>query len=369
MNIQSLPKALIIVFTSLCFYQNIFAQDKLYQDTSTHKAPKIVVGIGAGMLNYYGDIGYNKVNQPMQFKGGYNLDVQYNFSKNLGLNFFLLGGKFFGEENSIARNLNFESQIFNEGLILRYNFGPKDPYKYQRITPFIGVGIGFLSYVTKSDLYDANGVQYNYWTDGSIRSLPQSSPNAENATLLNRDYVYETEVGSGNTITIPINLGFKFQVTPNIFLRLETTFNFTMTNQIDYVQVGQFVGNHANDNFLYSAITLNYDFGALTKPPKYKVDYNGVDYDGLIKEGTAEEEKIKSEPAAIPENQDVQPSSSVNEATANNIPNDLRKFDLNEDGYIDASEISAAIDAFFENKDGITVDQIYKLIDYFFDQK
>lgn len=369
MNIQSLSKTLILAFTLLCFIQNSNAQDKTYTDTSEHKAPKIVVGIGAGMLNYYGDIGYDKLNQPMQFKGGYNIDVQYNFCKNLGLNLFLMGGRIFGNENSIARNLNFESQIFNEGLLLRYNFGPCGPYKYPRITPFIGAGVGFLSYVTKSDLLGANGVAYNYWTDGSIRSLPQNSPNAENATMLNRDYVYETEVGSGNTVTFPINIGFKFQVTPNIFLRLETTFNFTMTNEIDYVQVGQFVGNHPYDNFLYSAITLNYDFGALTKPAKYKVDYRGVDYDALIKEGTAEEDKIKSEPAAIPENQDVQPSSAANEAAVNNIPNDLRKFDLNEDGYIESSEISAAIDAFFENKDGITIDQVYKLIDYFFDQK
>ena len=366
MNKQSCFKTLLVVCSFLCFYQNTKAQ--LYQDTSEHKAPNIVVGIGAGMLNYYGDISYNKLNQPMPFKGGYNIDVQYNFCKNLGLNLFLLGGRFFGEENSLARNLNFQSQIFNEGLILRYNFGPNDPYKYTRITPFIGAGVGFLSYVTKSDLKDANGVAYNYWTDGSIRSLPQNSPNAENATLLNRDYIYETQVGSGNTVTFPINLGFKFQVTPNIFVRLETTFNFTMTSDIDYVQVGQFVGNHHYDNFLYSAITLNYDFGALTKPSKYKVDYKDVDYDALINEGTAEESKIKAEPAAIPEDKDVQPSNS-RESTVNNIPNDLRKFDLNEDGYIESSEISSAIDALFENKDGVTIDQVYKLIDYFFDQK
>jgi len=367
MNAQSILKTLMIVTIAIFFSQNAAAQ---YQINDTiPNPPKIVVGIGAGMLTYYGDIGYHKLNQPVRFKRGYSIDVQKNFSKNFGVDIFLLGGNLFGEENSIARNVNFKSQIFNEGLIFRYNFGPKDPFKYPAVTPFIGAGIGYLSYVTKSDLLDANGVAYNYWTDGTIRSLPQNDPHADAAVKLNRDYTYETEVGSGNSITFPVNIGLKFQVTPNFFLRLEATYNFTLTNKIDWVQVNQWTGNHSYDNYLYSAVTLNYDFGGMVKPPKYKADYSGVDYDAIFKEGIEDEKKINAEPPAIPENQDVQPSSSANESTVNNIPNDLRVFDLNDDGYIESSEISAAIDKYFDQKDGITVEQIYKLIDYFFDQK
>ena len=408
MNHKSLLKTIIVAFASILFYQNAIAQEEVYRDTAAPKRPKIVVGIGAGMLNFYGDIGYNKLNQPMPFKPGYSIDVQKNFSKKFGVDLFLLGGTLFGEEHSIARNLNFKSQIFNEGLLFRYNFGPNDPYKYPSVTPFIGVGVGYLSYVTKSDLVDEFGVGYNYWNDGSIRNLEQSDPAADNAVKIHRDYVYETEVGSGNSITIPVNIGLKFQVSPKIFVRLEETFNFTMTNKIDYVVYNQWTGNHSYDNFLYSAITLNYDFGALTKAEHYKYDYSKVDYEALGKEdGDADgvpdmEDKCPGTPTGvavdkngcpldadndgIPDYLDKEPNSpkdarvdadgvafppdyGMDIPTSNNIPPDLRMFDTNDNFTIESSEISEGIDKFFEGNGAIKVEQIYQLIDYFFDQK
>ncbi len=408
MKYQTVLRTLIIVIAALFIGQSVVAQEEVYKDTTAPKRPKIVIGVGAGMLNYYGDIGYSKMNEPMPFKMGYTVDVQKNFSKKFGIDFFFVGGSIFGEEHTLARNLNFKSQIFSEGLLFRYNFGPKDPYKYPPVTPFIGVGVGLLSYVTKTDMVDENGIAYNYWTDGSIHSLPQSDPNADASAKLHRDYVYDSLVGSGNTLFIPINIGLKFQVSPKLFLRWQETFNMTLTNKIDYVQYNQFVGNHAYDNILFTSFTLNYDLGALSKAEHYKYDYSKVDYEALGKEdsdmdgvpdmddkcpgtpmGVAVDKNgcpLDSDGDGIPDYLDKEPNSpkdarvdadgvalgadyGTDIPTTNNIPTDLRMFDTNDNFTIESSEISEAIDKFFESSGAVKVEQIYKLIDYFFDQK
>ncbi len=407
MKLKSFTQLLLILSFGLFINTNLRAQAEAAEDTAAPKHPKIVVGLGVGMLNYYGDIGYKKASEPWRFKAGYQIDVQKNFNRNWGLDFYFMGGNVYGEENTIDRNLNFKSRLFTEALMLRYNFCPKDENKKALVTPFVGIGLGYLSYTTKSDLLDANGVRYNYWNDGSIRTLPQAESNTLTAVQMDRDYTYETEVGSGNSLFIPLQIGFKCQMTPNIFVRLQTTFNMTMTNQIDYVQVNQFTGNHSYDNYLFSAITLNYDFGAGPKghnQARYKdVDYKGmetIDSDG---DGVPDIDDICPEtPKGVPVDKhgcpldsdgdgildylDKEPNSpkdarvdadgvalpsdyGTDLITVNRIPEELRVFDINEDYIIDSTEISKAIDSFFDSNGGIKKEQIYKLIDYFFDQK
>ena len=51
-----------------------------------------------------------------------------------------------------------------------------------------------------------------------------------------------------------------------------------------------------------------------------------------------------------------------------NLPAEFREADLDRDNYISTEEIFNIIDAFFEDETDFTVDRIYALIDYFFEQ-
>ena len=57
--------------------------------------------------------------------------------------------------------------------------------------PYISFGIESMEFLSKSDIYDANGVFYNYWSDGTIRDMEEGSVGSDNATEIYRDYVYD----------------------------------------------------------------------------------------------------------------------------------------------------------------------------------
>lgn len=42
-----------------------------------------------------------------------------------------------------------------------------------------------LEFLSKTDLMDAKGRSYNYWSDGTIRDIAEDAPNAENAVRSN----------------------------------------------------------------------------------------------------------------------------------------------------------------------------------------
>jgi OOP family OmpA-OmpF porin len=50
------------------------------------------------------------------------------------------------------------------------------------------------------------------------------------------------------------------------------------------------------------------------------------------------------------------------------MPEKFKPVDLNSDGFISIQEINIAIDKFFDMQTNLTIDDIYELNDYFFDQ-
>ena len=67
--------------------------------------------------------------------------------------------------------------------------------------------------------------------------------------------------------------------------------------------------------------------------------------------------------------EEIEQTNSQNGGNSTNkIPEELREADLNNNGIISASEITAAIDGFFEGSNNFTVKALHELIDYFFEQ-
>ncbi|HEV7229961.1 MAG TPA: hypothetical protein VGO45_01455, partial [Bacteroidia bacterium] len=61
-------------------------------------------------------------------------------------------------------------------------------------------------------------------------------------------------------------------------------------------------------------------------------------------------------------------SSSSSSPARKPIPSDFRALDKDGNGLISVAELNSAIDSFFSGENSLTVDQINKLIDFFFEQ-
>ncbi len=237
------------------------------------------IGIGAGTLTYYGEIqNYQKGFYSGIDRMAGNLFVNAPLTKYLNLEFSAFYGKVSANERTLERNLNFESRIRMNSIMLHYNFYPLFKYSQGYFSPYFGIGFASFEFLSKTDLHDANGNMYHYWSDGSIMNLPENHPSAINAIPLTRDYKYETDIREQNfdslgkyreqSFAFPMTLGAQWQLTPRVDFRLSATYYFTFTDLIDGIHkdgIGDRVGDKRKDHLLYSNATISYDLEFLSK--------------------------------------------------------------------------------------------------------
>jgi len=232
------------------------------------------LSLGTGMFTFYGDIGRNHQGyHPTVSRIGYDLRLVNPITDYLDMSFYVLFGQVSGGERTLTRNLNFNSHITTGGLTLNYNFkqllNPK-----RNVDPYLSIGIESMEFLSKTDIYDANGNYYNYWSDGTIRDMAEGSVGSENATEIYRDYVYESDIReldldgfgkySERTWAVPIEVGANFHITDRIKFRVGTSIHLSFTDLVDGISdesIGDRKGNKGNDKFLYSHFALSYDLG------------------------------------------------------------------------------------------------------------
>ncbi|MBI3509128.1 MAG: hypothetical protein HY064_00575 [Bacteroidetes bacterium] len=259
------------------------------------------IGVGTGLMSYYGDLYSKHLVSPSVSRVGYQVIIQQAITPCLRFGFYSIFGKLGANEHLIYRNLNFESQIRMGGVELEYDFSNFIDGGKHSVFPYVTFGFESFEFLTKTDLKDKNGNFYNYWSDGSIRSLPENDPNAALATFLTRDFTYETDVRELNldgfgkyserSWSIPVGIGFKMKLTDQLDARIGTSVHFTMTDYIDGVtdkSLGNRAGTAKNDNFLFTALSIRYNINS-----KQDIDtsgenennneilvFNDEDYDG-----------------------------------------------------------------------------------------
>jgi cell division protein FtsN len=234
------------------------------------------IGLGVGMFKFYGDVLDAQRGNALISNIGYDLHVKQQLNPFLTAKFYVLFGSLSANERSIDRNLNFKSKITTGGFALMYNFDHILPKK-RVINPFISLGIESVEFHSKTDLYDAYGNEYNYWSDGSIRNLPETDVNASDAVVIHRDYVYETDLremnadGKGKyqerTFSVPVGVGAQMHLTKNIDFSIGATMHYTFSDLVDNVvansegeRIGNQPGNKGNDKFLMSSFSISYNF-------------------------------------------------------------------------------------------------------------
>lgn len=223
------------------------------------------------MFAFYGDVGSQHADRsPLVARVGYELRASTPITNWLEADLYALHGRLGVNERGIDRNLNFESRITVGGFQFRYNF-LQLINRDRVVEPYINFGFESVEFLTKTDLYDAQGRAYNYWSDGSIRDLPESSPNATEAVVIQRDYTYESDVRELNTDgfgkylertwAVPIGVGARMDIGHGFDLRVGATMHFTLTDYIDGVtenSLGSRKGLAGNDRFLYSSFSVGY---------------------------------------------------------------------------------------------------------------
>lgn len=256
---------------------------------------KPTFGLGVGNFTFFGDVANNhKGYHPLVSRIGYELKINHPLTDYLDLGFYVIFGKLSANEKDGLRNLNFESRIRTGGAILSYNFlhliNPK-----RKVEPYVFTGFESFEFLSKTDLYDQFGNAYNYWSDGSIRSLPENHPNAAYATMVQRDYTYESDLREQNldgfgkyrerSWSVPVGAGIQFLVGERVKIKIGSSMHFTFTDLVDNVSsesTGDRKGDAKNDRFLYSSFSINYDLmgSGKKKQPELplELDDDGEDY-------------------------------------------------------------------------------------------
>ena len=234
---------------------------------------KPTLGLGVGVLGFYGDIGeQHREYSPMLSRFAYELRATSPINEWLEGGIYVLQGTVGANERSLTRNLNFESKITTGGLFFSYNFHHLLP-ETRSVEPYLSLGIESIEFLSKTDLYDAQGRLYHYWSDGTIRNIAENSPNAFQAIQLQRDYSYESDIRELNldgfgkyperTWAVPIGVGVRTMIAGAVDVRMGTSVHVTFSDLIDGVSdesAPARAGDTNNDLFLYSSVSIGYRF-------------------------------------------------------------------------------------------------------------
>jgi hypothetical protein len=316
--------------------------------------------VAPGVFKFIGDIGYNKANEPLLGKSGFQVELQFRIRSGLSVSGMFLSGQLEGDDRTRAGALNFRTTLFAEGIMFRYDFINRKQAS-QVLIPYLNAGIEYVFFKTYSDLLDANGNEYHYWTDGSIRNLAQSDTGADNAVRLFRDHDFETNVRDANpdglgkyrqsSWAIPIGAGVRFVISPRVSMQLGSVLHLVNSDLLDGMSEkgnGQRKGNPSDDKFLFTSAAFRYDFSVAGSEGRRKklrkAELSGVDFNALVMED-ADKDGIPD----VKDDSSATPSSILVDASG-------KPFDKDNDGIPDYRdlELNSAPDAVV-TVDGVTI--------------
>ena len=356
--IMAISKKIMLLAFLLATTMNSNAVGLQADSTVSNKMPSTskksfylpILSFAQGIMNFNGDVGYNKFNQPFTARSGFQIELQFQSANRLSFALFLLSGRVFGDEKTVTRTANFKSTIVSEGFMLRYDFISKKNDD-QILVPYLTAGVEYMFFRSKTDLLDASGKKYQYWDDGSIRDIAQTDPNSDQAVLLHRDYNYETDIRDANLDNIgkyrttafglPVGAGVRFQVSPRFSMNFSSVCHFAGTDMIDGVSEdgkGNRKGNSKNDKFIFSSVSLRFSLSS-PKESEKSTQITALVYEDSDGDGVTD---LDDDSSGTPRN---------NPVTANGKP-----YDLDNDGIPDYrdQELKTSANAIV-NENGVTI--------------
>lgn len=256
-----------ILFIAFAFLQTHLASGQLLKKTSDSYS---TVGIGGGSSHYFGDLSpyrtfYYGIYSNVRWNGTINYQVQLNpkFSARAAFTYARIfgndatyGGKLADSkpavQNQRLRNLHFRNDMMEFTAMGLYSFKPLDLRKRKgdplSWSPYVGLGIGIASNNPKA----RGNILHNGALQSEIRDW--ESLRAMNNEIPVKSY-------SAVVPVIPLSLGLKTLITPNLILGIEGSLRFTFSDYLDDVSKG----NYSNGSLSYRA---DEDYFALTGKPR-----------------------------------------------------------------------------------------------------
>ena len=289
LNSFSKTLGLIIFLFSIAFSVSAQNQDSLKlnenqvkeTDTLENKfIPNLLFKIG--LSNYRGDIGFiQNVGSLGNALPSFTLGVNYEFYKFIGLDIY---GSYLGltqSEKSVVRNHNFKTVLFGGGVDLKFLLANDFILPTtSNIKPYVFGGFNFYSFNQKTDLLDGNGGAYNYWSDGSIRDLPENEINVATAKEISRDFDYESEINNVESSALGFSLGFGAYFTVNDFISasFDAAYNGFLNDAVDGIVAGE-----GNDGYFNLSIGAHFNLNKFKKRTSKKSDfYDDVNFDAIL---------------------------------------------------------------------------------------
>jgi hypothetical protein len=229
------------------------------------------LGLDAGMTFYYGDLKNNNLKVPFYYRYGIQVCAERELYKATRLCINIFYGNLYGDELTANRALNFKTTLFSPQIGLSYDlmhFAKSRVSDHFSLYAFAGIECIFFN--VSGDLMNKNGERYYYWTDGTIRNLPENYSNLSTAEVIKRDYHYESNyrnmdidnAGKYSQFSFGFPLGLSAEIKiKNIGIRAGATYHFTLTDYLDNItanSVGRRAGDKKNDKFLYAYLGLFY---------------------------------------------------------------------------------------------------------------
>ncbi len=301
------------------------------------------VGITTGLMNYKGDIETkyfpNSFDDPMFDKLSYSFEIERKLSKSFGLQASFLYGTLTANDikyksdgsvdvvnSNYDRALNFQSDIRGGSIRMIYHFDNNKIQSWNaRLSPYLFAGFGITRFDVFADLMNKDGDFYYYWSDHTIRDLPESPGNASVSNIIEQDKQYETNLknlGTENdiaipdqTFNIPFGLGLKYRLSERFNLNLQFDAKYAFSDKIDDISgkyrtsynslfqeyaanpngsTETYRGNSdgKNDIYFYGSIGLHINFGEKKKPFKVYPYYSDHGQVARVTELETTEKKI-----------------------------------------------------------------------------
>ena len=251
-------KSVLFLFAFLFFSHFVMAQ---HMELSENKGE---VGLLMGAASYQGDIApdvqvyYSSFGAfaKKQLNGYVGVRLNVEMQKLASHDMLSLN------PYAILRNANFqintiEASVMGEFYFLNYITGSRN----KKFTPYLGFGVGYL--------HNLDTIRNN---------------NTSVASLTTDDLLNAKQKQSALNLTLPLNLGFKFNVYRRFNILAEATYRYTTTDNLDFINgnstpatsvapFGYQGSTSGNDRFFTAKLGISYSFNniygiAQNKPNK-----------------------------------------------------------------------------------------------------
>ena len=247
-----------------------------------------ILTLGAGIVSFHGDI---MNDEPANFAVG-NMGINFEMMQKLRPAFFvgirylhseLRGNTYLPE---IQTFFNFKTEINSFGGFVKYDFSNIKAIKIKSniLSPYFSAGISILQRPEARGDWSSNGEKLYLWSDGSFRNIAESNYNASKASVVYRDYEYETSLQVVNSndkdyythiiATIPLEFGLTYNISKVFKLNLGYQYHISATNTLDDIthagKTEARKGSRLPDGYSYAYVSLSTDLGQIQKKTKFE---------------------------------------------------------------------------------------------------